>query len=221
MPDLKNYPQIPSAIWWGFREMLINKPSIQISAKLVAIQFDVQETAAKAYIRELQKIGMLDEDGRPTPVALKWRMDDSYSEAVAEILATVYPDELREILDVKAIDKAKAKQWFQYDGLGTGAAGNKTATLVVIASPTPGEAQKLPTTKPEVVSRKAPAKKEANVAKAAEIEKQKAQKGAQQKFNTAFPMNLNIQIHISADSSNEQIETIFRSMNKYLSSDES
>lgn len=71
MSDSKNYPQLPSIIWCGFREMLISKPSIQITPKIIAVKFDVQETAAKSYIRELKEIGVLDKEYKPTQIALE------------------------------------------------------------------------------------------------------------------------------------------------------
>ncbi|MXQ08793.1 hypothetical protein GQ651_13125 [Alphaproteobacteria bacterium GH1-50] len=213
MSEQKNYPQLPKPIWWGFREILISKPSVQLTPKMLAVRFEVQETAAKAYLRELQKIGMVDEDGKPSELALKWRIDETYSDAVQGILSHAYPDELLQTLDTKSVDREKAKQWFMLDGLGSGSANNKAATFAMIASPEPGEPlttnQKQEKATPTIASAKPKTKPND-----AHISAQKEDSSISS--SKEIPLNVNVQIHISADASNEQIEKIFQSMRKYL-----
>lgn len=215
MADSNWYPQIPRNIWWGFREILKSKPSAQITTKLLAVQFGVQETAAKAYQRELIKIGMIDEDGKATDLALRWRMDNTYSEAVNEIVTKNYPDELLQTLDVENLDREQAKQWFMFDGMGTGAAGNKVAALALIASNTPGEISATsPAPKPNP-EKNQPRKPSGKARKSSSKTDQQEHETEDQGFG-AMPLNINVQIHISADASSEQIENIFKSMRKHL-----
>jgi hypothetical protein len=42
------------------------------------------------------------------------------------------------------------------------------------------------------------------------------QRGGRAQSSAPLPLNLNVQIHISADASTDQIETIFAAMRKYL-----
>lgn len=217
MTEQTFYPQLPAAIWWGFREILKNKPRIQLSPKIISVQFGVQDTAAKAYIRELQRLGMLDEECRPTELALKWRLDDDYSQAVKDILKFAYPEDLLDTVDVNDLDRTKAKQWFEYDGLGSGAAGNKASTLALIASNSPGETSKQVSAKSERPSRRTKSVKK--VAGDHPVAKS-VQMPSSNEVGQGIPLNINIQIHISADSSSSQIETIFKSMKKYLSNED-
>ncbi|MNE14454.1 hypothetical protein D3C80_1073350 [compost metagenome] len=94
MVDKMRYPQIPSTVWWGFRSILVKSPRVTVDEKLLGAQLDVQETAAKAYINELKSVGLLTDEGRATPLAERWRLDDSYPEAVEELLSNIYPEGL-------------------------------------------------------------------------------------------------------------------------------
>lgn len=218
MADEKvNYPQVPSTVWWGVRGILQNKPSATIDAKLLAISLGVQEAAASAYVKQLQNLKVLDADGKATATALKWRLDSDYADAARALLEMNYPDTLRDALPPVAENREKIVQWFMYDGLGKGAAGNKAATYLLIGSPSPNGADipsktKPPKSKSQDTSKKViPSSTPKPNNKAAPLLQPKADPAA-----AGIPLNLNMQIHISADASNEQIEQVFKSMRKYL-----
>jgi len=213
MNEKVTYPQIPSTVWWGVRKILINKPSVQLTEKTLAFQLNVQEAAAKVYLRELQKVGILSEENRPTPLANEWRLDNSYSNAIPKILETAYPSDLLDVIDVNEVDRETVKDWFLLEGLGAGSAGNKAATLVLLASSEPSEATsstKTPASKTGVKGEKTITHKPSNIKK-----KQKVPSNKEPSQNL-MPLNINLQIHISADSTNEQIDKIFQSMKEHL-----
>ena len=79
------YLQIPSTVWWGVRSLLNRNPKATIDERLLAVQLGVQGAAAKQYVVELSSAGLLDDEGRATPLALKWRLDASYKDAIQEI----------------------------------------------------------------------------------------------------------------------------------------
>jgi hypothetical protein len=208
--DKVNYPQVPSTVWWGVRGILQNKPSATIDAKLLSINLGVQEAAASAYVKQLQNLKVLDGDGKATATALKWRLDSDYAEAASALLEMNYPDTLRDTLPPAPENREKIVQWFMYDGLGRGAAGNKASTYLLIGSPTPNGA--------DVGVKAKPAKSKSTDVSKKEAAPNKPKPGsnsapqAQQKVDpvgNGIPLNLNMQIHISADASNEQIEQVF------------
>lgn len=228
MAEKNRYPQIPSTVWWGVRAILQRTPSATINERLLAIELKVQETAAKAYILELKSVEIINEDGKATPLALKWRMDGTYAEAVDEILAKVYPEELLQIAPPGAADRQKVVSWFQHEGLGQGAAGNKAATYLLLSSPTPNEAPSR--TNGRAVQGETPARRRLptqprNKPEPASISTGTLDpEGSRNQNETAktkgppetFPLNVNVQIHISADAGTEQIESIFKAMRRYL-----
>ena len=54
----------------------------------------MQEAAARQYIAELKRVGVLNDENKATPLAQKWRHDETYGEAVDEVLRGAYPPSL-------------------------------------------------------------------------------------------------------------------------------
>jgi hypothetical protein len=226
MADKARYPQIPSTVWWGVRAILQKTPSATIDERLLGVQLGVQEAASRAYINELKSVGILTDESKASPLAQKWRLDESYAEAVTEIIEDVYPEGLRHLAPPGDAERQKVVSWFLREGLGQGAAGNKAATYLLLASLTPNEAPK-PTSKasPESNSKPRQAKGQQMVKpkrEAAAGDDQSRQDNQDKDVRRTrggvetLPLNVNVQIHISADAGSEQIESIFQAMRRYL-----
>lgn len=214
MADEKNrYPQIPSKVWWSLREKIKKSPSAPITETFISVELGVQPTAARAYLSEIKAVGLIDDDGKPTERGKNWRLDDApYAKAVQEMLAEAYPEELLEIAPPESSDRAKAASWFETAaGLGQGAAGNKAATYFLIGTPVPPT--EIPTSKPSNGSGTKPKPKPKAQSEYEPAGKQEREEGPK---IDAVPVNVNVQIHISADATSEQIEAIFANMKKYL-----
>lgn len=229
MAEKNRYPQIPSTVWWGLRSILQKTPNATIDERLLGVQLGVQEAAARQYVAELKAVNILTEDSKATTLAQKWRLDDSYPDAVQELIKTVYPEGLITVAPPGEGDRPKIVNWFLREGLGQGAAGNKAATYLLLGSPTPNEAptrngsrsagedsgkraaggKKVSTSKPVTASQTTTSRQPAT-----ELEG----KGDvnQQLHSGIMPLNINVQIHISADAGTDQIETIFKAMRRYL-----
>jgi hypothetical protein len=202
-------------------------PSATIDERLLGVQLGVQEVAAKAYINELRHVGIVTDEGKATPLAQRWRLDDSYADSVKELVNATYPEGLVHIAPPGAAERQKVVSWFQREGLGQGAAGNKAATYLLLSSPTPNEAPKAAPKagQAEISARARPARRQASDGgRANEVMETPAQRqgGGEQrkppagKTTESFPLNVNVQIHISADAGTEQIESIFQAMRRYL-----
>jgi hypothetical protein len=105
MVDKPSYPQIPSTVWWGVRGILQRTPSATINERTLGVELNVQETAAKQYLTELKRVGILNDENKATPLAQKWRHDETYVEAIDEILRETYPEGLTQIAPRGAADR--------------------------------------------------------------------------------------------------------------------
>lgn len=228
MADKVRYPQIPSTVWWGVRSIMQRTPTATIDERLLGVTLGVQEAAARAYILELRSVGILSEENKATPLAHKWRLDDSYAEAVDQIIQLTYPQGLVHVAPPGEAERQKVVSWFQREGLGQGAAGNKAATYLLISSPTPNEAPRAVAKAAQGESssraRMAPPKAQRTAIKSKRDAGSAPPKGGGDGGNSGgqrvggevFPLNVNVQIHISADAGSEQIESIFQAMRRYL-----
>lgn len=223
MADKTRYPQIPSTVWWGVRSILQRTPNATLDERLLGVQLGVQEAAARAYLVELRSVGIINEDGKATALAQKWRLDDTYAEAVDELIQDTYPEGLIHIAPPGEAERQKVVSWFLREGLGQGAAGNKAATYLMLSSPAPNEAAR-PGSKPapDARSRSGPVRQSSSPAARSKEVSGKAparRTTGNQRTNSGgegVPLNVNIQIHISADAGTEQIESIFHAMRRYL-----
>lgn len=230
MAEKNRYPQIPSTVWWGLRSILQRTPKATIDERLLGVQLSVQEAAARAYITELKNVGIIGEEGKATDVADKWRLDETYSDAVREIVAANYPEGLLNVAPPGEAERQKVVSWFQREGLGLGAAGNKAATYLLISSVSPNDA-------PRASGKANPANTQTNdrsldeksvgmpqrvrpsTPKTGGAKKDRSGKlnGTSEVLNNQqVPLNINVQIHISADAGTEQIESIFNAMKRYF-----
>lgn len=224
MAEKNIYPQIPSTVWWGVRAILNRSPNATIDERFLGVQLQVQEAAAKAYIKELRSVGIISEEGKATDIARKWRLDDTYAQAVEEIVRSNYPEGLIDVAPLGQADRQKVISWFQREGLGQGSAGNKAATYLLISSQTPNEAPrsgpKSATTETSSRARsvRTPARRPSQPAAATDHEAADKRVVVPRSGGTpeTFPLNINIQIHISADAGTDQIDSIFQAMRRYL-----
>lgn len=231
MADKVRYPQIPGTVWWGVRSIIQRTPNATIDERMLGVTLGVQEAAARAYVVELRSVGILSEENRATPLAQKWRLDESYAEAVSQIIQSTYPESLVHVAPPGEAERQKVVSWFLREGLGQGAAGNKAATYLMISSPTPNEAPRAVGKAAQGESapraRTAPRKPQTTTPaperragrtppKGGDGGGNGGGSGGQRAGSETFPLNVNVQIHISADAGTEQIESIFQAMRRYL-----
>lgn len=217
MAEKQSFPQIPSTVWWGVRALLQRSPNSPISERTLGVQLNVQEAAAKQYVVELRRAGILDEDGKATELGQRWRHDDTYADAVSDILSQTYPESLIQIAPPGEADRQKVISWFTREGLGTGTAGNKAATYLLISSAEPNASTPKSVGAGTGSQRKSSAKaSKAEGSKKAVTENAPREAKVRPPAPDQMPLNVNVQIHIGADASSDQIESIFSAMRRYL-----
>lgn len=218
--DAKKFPRMPSKHWWALRDRFKQTAPTHVTPSYVATVLDMKENSARANIMPaLRLVGLIDEDGKPTDRALKWRDDRSYGEVCDAIREEVYPKELLDAIPSPAAERVAAESWFaRKTGHGT-AAAQKMAQFYELVS------------EGDVTKAAEPAK--ATPAKAASTSKPKPQaprkKATKQddepkKEPPSLPvgasggpgLHIDLEVHISPDATPEQIDQIFASMAKHL-----
>lgn len=236
MAEAAIYPQIPSTVWVGVWKILHDSPSRRLDDNVLSIELGVQKTAAKQYLKELSRLGLFTDDGATSELAKRWRQDGNEIGIIGEILAHAYPQDLLDLAPVDRLDRDKIIRWFMGQGLGRGAAQNKAATYIRVANGvSAGEgarATKQSDKKPSSGAgsrskRSAGASKslpqvldEENQNQDVGNEVGNGGAGGRRPAGKQPELNVNVQIHISADSSAEQIDAIFSAMRKYFDGDQ-
>ncbi|MDE0606816.1 MAG: hypothetical protein OXH78_06660 [Acidimicrobiaceae bacterium] len=169
----------------------------------------------------MQRLALIDENGLLTSLGNKWRVDSSYGDACEEILRDNYPDELGVLTDADGSpDDLKIRTWFSHKGFGDANARQMTATYVMIAKK---QLPELPTTDSDTTKRQGskPKKSAVKSPKPPKVEKQDEfvapmTPASPANSNGGPTVHLDIQIHIPADATPEQIDQIFSSMSRHL-----
>lgn len=231
MATAATYPKISKKIWWLLRERFKKTIGSVVTPTFVISLAPMADASARSnVISPLRELGLLDGDNKPTELASRWRHDEDYAAVCHEIRKKTYPAELVEAFsDPDANQKEQIKSWFMKVGnVGQGAAGMYADTYLLLsqADPTKGDEKTSSTastrplkSKSSVESKKA-AKVDAVPLKAAFAPEQVRQDAAESHVPSGHrrgpAIHIDVQVHISPDTSAEQIDRIFESMAKHL-----
>lgn len=218
----KTYPRIPAKNWWLLRNKFKQSLPSNVSPNYLATLLDITERGAKNILPSLKSIGLLDEAGNTTDRATAWRDDQEYSKVCEEIKKEIYPEELLSLVPDPSIDLDNTVRWFMRD-LSTGKTNAKQmATFYqLLAKANLSDGNEVIKKKPSVTKvntvEKEVANQKINTAKA-ELESKPVDLDRVEQGNSLFvpKLHIDVQIHISADASPEQIDQIFASMAKHL-----
>jgi hypothetical protein len=227
--EKKSLPMIPSSNWWTLRKKFLQTlPKGAIDGKYLSTLLGITEPAAKNLIPPLKQIGLVDDQNKASDLANKWRHNDTYAEACKEMLDSVYPDGLKDVQPGPDVDKSQAATWIsKHLGVGDSAAKRMAALYALIVEADPAK-ESQEGQKPQSAEGKP--KQKSSVSKIAAQPKgvSKTQEPSVQIKEAIVPpidpkslsfnptVHLDIQIHISPEASNDQIEKIFESMGKHL-----
>lgn len=227
----KTFPMLPVAAWWKLRKKFKQSIPGVVSINYLSSVLNIGEASARANIYPfLKSLGIIEDEGKPTARAKLWRDDGHYPEVCKAILKESYPSDLIDAVDNPRENRDAAKRWFaNHTGAGDTATGRMAAlyTVLVEADPNGGaEATKASSSSAKDI--KTPKtlrtpKKDRGVATSNVQAKEPMPEqlpshinDAQAGRNIGPDVNLNLQIHISADASADQIEQIFASMAKHI-----
>lgn len=214
-----SYPTISEKNWWTIREKFkASLPSVVSPTYIKSLLSMANDNSANSnVINPLRRVGLIDDDNKPTSLANEWRIDDKYKAVCDAIIKSVYPTELLDLFPDSNVDRASARTWFMSQGVGQGAADKMVALFSLLKS---GEIKdgkaigsksniKQSSPKPNKVATKKPATPTA-------VDQHIGDNGNISNSTSHPDLHIDLQIHISPDSTPEQIDAIFASMAKHL-----
>jgi hypothetical protein len=212
----KTYPMLPTAHWWALRKKFKQSIPGVVTDGYLATVLQMQANSARANVLPyLKDVKIIDNDGKTGDRAKQWRDDARYPAVCKEILEEVYPAELRDAV-TDSSERDKAESWFAHEtGTGEAAAGRMAQfyTLLLEADPAKQTASEK-SDKPKKATKlgpKAETKPAATLAVPAP-----GQFSSHQQFAEGPGIHINLEVHISADSTPDQIDAIFASMAKHI-----
>ena len=215
-----SYPMISERNWWVIRDKFkTSLPSIaspNYVKTLLSLSSDA--SANSNVIGPMKRIGLLDDESKPTPLANDWRLDNKYKEVCDTIVKNVYANELLDLFPDSTVDRISARNWFMGHGVGATAADKMVALFILLKSGEIKQKKAIAAKKPTSSTKTSKPSIKDDVPKA-EIEQPSNQDfPSSNNINLLSRPNLHIdlQIPISPDSTSEQIETVFASMAKHF-----
>lgn len=232
----KGYPKIPKSNWFLLRDKFKQRTPEKVSPSYVATALGMGEASASAnIIPPLRAFGLVDDAGRPTDLAYDWRDDKKYPEVCKQILEATYPQELRDLFHDRNVQTKDVENWFARSArVGESAARAYAATYPMLLEADLEKAKEQNGTKGKTASPsskpvKARTKTSAPIkvvkdstspplrdASPSALEQRDSHEGDGTRRGFSPKLHVDIQIHISPDSSPEQIDKIFESMAKHL-----
>ena len=213
------YPMISERNWWVIRDKFKASVPAVVSPNYVKtlLTLSSDASASSNVIGPLRRMGLIGDDNKPTALANDWRLDNKYKEACDSIVKGVYPTELLDLFPDSTVDRNIAKNWFMGNGVGQGAADKMVALFILLKS---GEIKEMKVSSPKKsTSTTNGAKKQAPSNPQIDINLPVDKAPATNINNTSSNrpnLHIDLQIHISPESTPEQIETIFASMAKHF-----
>jgi hypothetical protein len=228
----KSFPMLPIAHWWQLRKQFKKSIPGAVTDNYVATVLGMQPNSARANVLPfLEDLRIIGEDNRPTERATLWRDDEHYADVCKAILKEVYPQELLDAVSDPNTNRVQAERWFaNHTGAGEAAVKRMAGLYAVLAeadaSKQPDlekkEAKERPTRERPAKERPSSRPPTASVPASApdpntySREREKQEREKEQSRRAAPGININLQVHISADATPDQIDQIFASMAKHI-----
>ena len=218
------YPMLPSKAWWALRKQFIKALPKEVTSNYFSVALDMTEQSAKAnVIPYLHTVGLIDDENKPTELAVAWRTNEKYKEVCQLIKSKVYDQELLDLFPSIVEDRAPIEQWFATKTrLGESASKRMASFYELLTKAEPSEGDEIPKKKPttpkvKVIVEEHSTEMVANQVESDPVPKNRNQATVPIEIREQFPsLHIDIQVHISPDSSETQIDKVFESMAKHL-----
>lgn len=227
MATRKAYPALPAHIWWALRQKFIQSYPGRVSRDYLTSALGVGDKVAQNIHPPLKTLGLIDDENKPTDLAEAWRDDTRYADATREMIAAVYPQDLRDVSPPENPDIAAATRWFLNDTKSGSARAKQLATFYVLLA----KGDPTQTTGARQGPRTSAARKDAP--KQSEPRTRKDTGEAKTRTTTGSPtdnqsngerdhtplaptLNLAVQVYIDKDMTPEQVDHVFASMARHI-----
>jgi hypothetical protein len=219
------YPKIGKRIWLLLRQRLAKSMPTTVGPDFIVSISQMSDASAKSNVLSpLRDLGILDKENKPTELAQRWRHDDEYKTVCDEIRTATYPAALIEAYpEGKPEQREKIKSWFMKNSRVGEMAGKMFADTYILLSQAD---LTVPEGEPKAASGPRPQRASMTTAKLAKIVAPTPTPVSpepihqEQRHGTRrLPsVHIDVQVHISPDTTPEQIDRIFESMSKHLGS---
>ncbi|MCX7193795.1 MAG: DUF5343 domain-containing protein [Proteobacteria bacterium] len=224
----ETYPKISRKIWWLLRDKLKKSVPSAITTTFVTAMSSMKDASAKSNVLvPLRDLGLIDENGKPTELAERWRHDDDYEQVCHEIRSNVYPKELIEAFsEADSTQKDAIKTWFMKAGqVGEIAAKMYTETYILLTeadfTKSDDKTSNNPAPRTSGATQKTKPTRQAQKSIATPVAATSTEQSTSIVESPHHPrrlpaIHIDVQVHISPDTSPDQIDRIFESMAKHL-----
>jgi hypothetical protein len=202
----------------------------EVDASYLATVLDISEAAAGNLTGPLRALGLIDDNGRPTDLALAWRDDEQYRQVTSTMLESVYPQGLRDAAPPPSPDRGAVVRWFsRTTGAGQAYTERMARLYLLLAAGDPGGAdqpareraprqgqpvaQGRPTRQTRAGGR-ATAPGRGTPAPEPQVQTPAPAPAPRQAQQPS--VHIDIQVHIDPAATAEQIDQIFASMARHL-----
>ena len=224
MAEKRSFPMLPGAHWWALREKFKQSiPGVVTDSYLATALNTKQMSARNNILPYIKDIGLIDPDGKTQDLARDWRDDQKYADVCKQIRESVYPEELRTAVTDPVKERDSVARWFaNKTGAGASAVRRMTQFYLILAE---ADVQKKADPKG---SKMLKIEKKGKKEKVIEKPREGVTSGSSERSSDAFNRStsglpsshpgicINLQIHISADATPDQIDKIFESMAKHI-----
>jgi len=192
-----------------------------VTDSYLAAALNVQAKSARANVLPyLKVVGLINEENKTQDLAKAWRDDSQYAKVCEQIRERIYPEDLSSAATDPVKDRSTIERWFaNHTGAGKSAVNRMTQFFLILLE---ADVKK----KSEI--REIKSKNEKQIKEGKSHEKKTMTKALRQslpghqsyngqgKLSLGPGISINLQIHISADATPDQIEKIFESMAKHI-----
>ncbi|MDX2137028.1 MAG: DUF5343 domain-containing protein [Chloroflexota bacterium] len=232
----KSYPAIAPKNWFALRREFLRTVPNRVTLSYVASVLNIKEDSARAnVVGPMRIVGLIDDSGKPTDLAYRWRDDTQYASVCQEILDQIYDDELRALAPDASTPIERVSRWFiSKRGLGESAAGKNANFYFLLLKADLQEASEATTnstgsSRSKTANSNSRSKGKPDNTKSANRDNEQTRVGMTQvpeqpdlpvvqtsHEQNSVSLHFDFQIHISPEASTEQIDQIFASMAKHL-----
>lgn len=207
-------------------------PSV-ITVDWIIAALDSTEKTARNVAPQLKLLGLVDGEARPTELVYDFKDDETFAKACSEMVEHAYPETLRQAHEDPAADASRVAGWFGRNAkTGEAVAGMQARMyLWLLKAEMPAaddKPQKRRTVKPKLPKKDDPGTAQtvtsAHTPRRDVMREPDDESGAGGEKDVTPPpappagpnLHVDVQVHVAADASAEQIDAIFASMAKHL-----
>ncbi|MFC8182243.1 DUF5343 domain-containing protein [Rhodococcus sp. NPDC057297] len=219
----RSYPYLSIGLWSSLRNAWVKTAPRSVSLDYLQSILGISEKNAKNVQPQLRNLGLIDGENQFTELGKDLRSDDHYASACEKMIEAVYPETLIEVFPKPADDdQERLIGWFTRNaGSSIGTAKVQSKFYAMLASGQPPTTEYVQRTRAAGNSTDNKAKtpvgtgaKETSdptpppITRAAQVTPEAKSNGVS--------LQVNLQIHISPESSSDQIDAIFAGIRKHL-----